>query len=513
MNSKNHYNTLTVTENVLEIIENWFKAEKLGDKSARAQAAHKLSKFLIETGDGTYTLRSNEFNGKSETMHTYHGAVTESLEKYVKPSKLKEKMDAGKDLHVLDICSGLGYHSAACIEFLNNSSSDKNLNNENKSEYSAGKDHLKSTEDNLKIHCPQIRIDMVEISIETIAAALLIPNPLKSYGIIKKAVEDKLYDEGFLRFKVQDGSQVLDDQVLDEFRNLDEFKELDELKNINTPDKDIPENLKVSENSGIIHKNPEIKENPDKIPKNLNINIYCEDARDLLKKILKSRDRSEDQVTEEDYGEKYDAIFLAPFSPSKSPEVCTVEFFKALRNIMKEDGMILTYTSAAPVRFALVEAGFHVGEGPCFGRTGGTIASPSLQNIEKPLSMEDERMIALSDAGVPFRDHELNSSSFEIAEKRANKRKDVRGSSKFASSVKAPIYLGKSLEGIDDPRLKRRVLKSVKKLGFEELNCEKLKYVVCPQFDSCICGSNCQKIENSRDRIKEMVKRLSELVE
>ena len=163
MNSKNHYNTLTVTENVLEIIENWFKAEKLGDKSARAQAARELSKFLIETGDGTYTLRSNEFNGKSETMHTYHGAVTESLEKYVKPSKLREKMDAGKNLHVLDICSGLGYHSAACIEFLNNSSSDKNLNHENKSEYSAGKDHLKAAEDNLKIHCPQIRIDMVEI--------------------------------------------------------------------------------------------------------------------------------------------------------------------------------------------------------------------------------------------------------------------------------------------------------------------------------------------------------------
>jgi tRNA U34 5-methylaminomethyl-2-thiouridine-forming methyltransferase MnmC len=512
MNSKNRYNTLTVTENVLEIIENWFKAEKLGDKSARAQAAHELSKFLIETGDGTYTLRSNELNGKSETMHTYHGAVTESLEKYVKPSKLREKMDAGKNLHVLDICSGLGYHSAACIEFLNNSLNDKNLNNENKSEYSPGKDHLKPTEDHLKIHCPQIRIDMVEISIETIAAALLIPNPLKSYGIIKKAVEDKLYGEGFLKFRVQDESQFLGDQFSDEFRNLGELKNLGEFKNVDTLDKNIPENLKLSENSVTIHGNPEIKETQDKISKNLDINIYCEDARDLIKKILKSRDKPEDQVTEEDYGENYDAIFLAPFSPSKSPEVCTVEFFKALRSILKEDGMILTYTSAAPVRFALIEAGFHVGEGPRFGRTGGTIASSSLQNIEKPLSMEDERMIALSDAGIPFRDHELNSSGFEIAEKRANKRKNVRGSSKFASSVKAPIYLGKSLEDIDDPRLKRRVLKSIEKLGFEELNCEKLKYVVCPQFDSCICGSNCQKIENSRDRIKEMVKRLSKLV-
>ncbi|AEG18300.1 MnmC family methyltransferase [Methanobacterium paludis] len=504
MNTQKHYNTLTVTENVLKIVENWFKAEKLGDKNARSRAAYELNEFLIETDDGSYTLRSDDFNGKSETMHTHHGAITESIEKYVKPSKLKEKMADGRNLHVLDICSGLGYHSAACIEFLNDSLNDRNLNNENKSEHPLIKDHP-------KIY-PKIRIDMVEISIETIAANLLIPSPVKSHEIIKKAVENKLYDEGVLKFKFQD-----------EFQLQDEFKKSDVLN------KNIPENLKISENSDIINEKPEIKETqnkickkyeakekPDKISKNLDINIYCEDARDLIKKIVKTHDKSKNQVNEHDYGENcenYDAIFLAPFSPSKSPELCTVEFFNALKTILKEDGMILTYTSAAPVRSGLIEVGFHVGEGPRFGRTGGTIASPSLQNIDTPLSMKDERMIALSDAGLPFRDHELNSSGFEIAEKRANKRKIVRGSSKFASSVKTPLYLGRNMEDIDDPRLKRRVLKNVKKLGFEELNCEKLKYIICPQFDSCICGSNCQKIANSRDRVKEMVKRLSELVE
>ena len=516
MNTQKHYNTLTVTENVLKIVENWFKAEKLGDKNARSRAAYELSEFLIETGDGSYTLRSNDFNGKSETMHTYHGAITESIEKYVKPSKLNEKMAEGRDLHVLDICSGLGYHSAACIEFLNDCLNDNNLNNENKSEHLSIKDHL-------KVHYPKIRIDMVEISIETIAANLLIPSPVKSHELIKKAVETKLCDEGFLRFKFQE-----------------EFQLQDEFKKVNVLDKSIPENLKINED--IIDENHEIKESPDetckkleiketpgktctkyevkekpdKISKNLDINIYCEDARDLIKKIVKTHDKSKNHTNEHDYGENcgnYDAIFLAPFSPSKSPELCTVEFFKALKTTLKEDGMLLTYTSSAPVRFALIEAGFHVGEGPRFGRTGGTIASPSLQNIETPLSIKDERMIALSDAGLPFRDHELNSSGLEIAEKRANKRKTVRGSSKFASSVKTPMYLGKKMEDIDDPRLKRRVLKNIEKLGFEELNCEKLKYIICPQFDSCICGSNCQKIENSRDRVKEMVKRLSELVE
>jgi len=38
--------------------------------------------------------------------------------------------------------------------------------------------------------------------------------------------------------------------------------------------------------------------------------------------------------------------------------------------------------------------------------------SPSNEFIEKQLSSRDERMIALTDAGTPFRDKELNDSNF-----------------------------------------------------------------------------------------------------
>lgn len=487
MSTKNHYNTLTVTENVLKIIENWFEAEKSGNKNARVRAAHELEDYLIETDDGSYTLISNEFNGKAETMHSYHGGVTESIEKFVKPSKLREKLDSGRSLHVLDICSGLGYHSGACIEFLGDKLCDKNLGNEKRGEHSAASDEL-------KIHHPEIRIDMVEISIETIAATLLIPSPLRSHELIKKAVEEKLHREGFIKFKVQDnsGGDVLDEKI--------------------------PENCGPGQKSDTEHRTEEtgnstckegwVKDKWDKISENVDINIYCEDARDLIKKVVKTEGEYGG-----DYGGNYDAIFLAPFSPSKSPELCTVEFFRALKGILKEDGMVLTYTSAAPVRSAFIEAGFHVGVGPCFGRSGGTIASPSPWNIETPLSMDDERMIALSDVGLPFRDPELKSSGSEILERRAEERRIVRNSSKFASTVRTPIYLGKSIEDIDDPRLKRRILKGIERLGFEDLDCEELRYIVCPQFDDCICGSNCQKTGNSRDRIREMIKRLSELVE
>ena len=53
----------------------------------------------------------------------------------------------------------------------------------------------------------------------------------------------------------------------------------------------------------------------------------------------------------------------------------------------------------------MVQAGLHVGEGPQFGRkSGGTVAAKNLEIIEKSLSCKDERMVALSDAGIPFRD-------------------------------------------------------------------------------------------------------------
>ena len=82
-----------------------------------------LKEFLIETGDGSFTLKSEGSEGSSETMHTYHGGLDESLEKYVKPSHLIGK----EDVHVLDICSGLGYTAAVCLEHLNDNETIKIL--------------------------------------------------------------------------------------------------------------------------------------------------------------------------------------------------------------------------------------------------------------------------------------------------------------------------------------------------------------------------------------------------
>ena len=396
----NNYQALTATEDVLKLVRECFQEERKGNGEARNKTKDLLKKYFIETADGSYTLKSNDVNNKSETMHTHHGAITESMEKFVKPAGLNGK----KKVKILDICSGLGYNAASCIEFLG---------------------------DDI-----DIQIDMVEISKETLASSLFIESPIKSYNIIKKAVENELYNDGTLGFKF----------------------------------------------------------NEEKIPDRIKVNIYLRDARYVIKEINK----------------KYDAVFLDPFSPLKSPELYTTEFFLILKNLLKNDGIILTYTSASPVRSAMVHAGLYIGEGPLFGRkSGGTVASKDITMIKKSLSESDERMIALSDAGIPFRDPELNGSSSEIIMRREEERKSVRGTRKFASTVKTPVYLGKN---VDDPRLERRLLRNINSLGITDLKSKKAMYIICPQFDECICGCRAPKLDNSYSRINEMAKRLSKIV-
>ncbi|WP_414468842.1 tRNA (5-methylaminomethyl-2-thiouridine)(34)-methyltransferase MnmD [Methanobacterium sp. ACI-7] len=391
------YNALTPEDRAMNIIRKCFKEERNGDLNARKRTIEDLKNFLVKTDDGSYTLNSNECAGKSETMHTRHGALTESMEKFVKPAYLVGK----KEVNVLDVCSGLGYNAASCIDYLDSAK--------------------------------KINIDMVEISLETLAAALLIENPIKSYEIIKEAIEGKLYQEKIIEFRFH---KITDERV--------------------------------------------------------NINILIEDARKI--------------ETEN----KYDAIFLDAFSPAKCPELYSFEFFIKLRDLLKEDGVILTYTSAAPVRSAMVKAGFHVGEGPQFGRkSGGTVASKSFKNIKKQLSINDERMIALSDAGIPFRDFQMVDSSEKIMKRRENERKSARGFIKLASTVKTPLFLFSELE---DSRLKRRVLRNLNKLGIDNLKSKEAAFITCPQFEECICDCGIGRLNNSKDRINEMEKRLEIII-
>ena len=66
--------------------------------------------------------------------------------------------------------------------------------------------------------------------------------------------------------------------------------------------------------------------------------------------------------------EKADFVFFDPFSPAKVPDIWTKEFFSDIKNKMKENGKLSTYSYARFVRDNLKEAGFIVKDGPIIGR-------------------------------------------------------------------------------------------------------------------------------------------------
>ncbi|WP_407377269.1 MnmC family methyltransferase [Methanobrevibacter sp.] len=224
------------------------------------------------------------------------------------------------------------------------------------------------------------------------------------------------------------------------------------------------------------------------IPDNIEINIYIEDARQTVQRL-------EDNT--------YDAIFLDPFSQNMAPELFSLEFFKEFRRIIKDDGIVATYTSAAPIRAGFIEADFCIGLGPIFGRKqGGTLASPNQQMLDYALPKNDEIRIALSDVGIPFRDENLNNSSEFILNKRTEERHNARHNTKISSAVKTPIFLG---DEMGDEKLKRRVERNLAKMNIPSTTSKEAFYII-------ECEKNYSEKQdlknNSRNRILDMKKRL-----
>ncbi len=227
------------------------------------------------------------------------------------------------------------------------------------------------------------------------------------------------------------------------------------------------------------------------IPENININVFIEDARQTVQSL---KDNT------------YDAIFLDPFSQNMAPELFSLEFFTQFRRIIKDDGIVATYTSAAPVRDAFIEADFYIGRGPIFGRKqGGTLASPNPLMLDTSLPKNDEIRIALSDVGIPFRDPDLNDNSDVILDRRTEERHEARHSTKISSAVKTPIFLGSEM---DDEKLKRRVERNLAKMNIPSTTSKEALYIV-------ECENNYSEKQNeknnSRNRILEMKNRLKKV--
>lgn len=404
MSNKIYEKEATVIDNTIyDLINESFKKERETNNSKYRLNLFKNHKdYFVKTDDGSYSIKSKKINNKIETLHTQTGAISESFEKFIKPMKI----DYTEDIKILDICAGLGYNSSATIsDFLTNGNEDINL-----------------------------EIDMVEISKATLACGLLVPSPIPSHNITKKAIEEELIKEDYAKLNLEKST----------------------------------------------------------IPDNIKINVFIEDGRKTIQKLKKNN---------------YDGIFLDPFSQNMAPELFSTDFFSEFYRVIKDNGIVATYTSSAPVRNGFIEAGFHIGLGPIFGRfQGGTLASKNPDYIDKALDINDEKRIALSDVKIPFRDPNLNLTSKEIIENRTLERSENRHKTCISSAVKTPIYLNFKMK---DEKLKRRVERNLKKVNIPSTISPEAEYIVELENEY---QENSSSKSNSRMRILEMASRLNEVI-
>ena len=119
----------------------------------------------------------------------------------------------------------------------------------------------------------------------------------------------------------------------------------------------------------------------------------------------------------------FDLIFLDGFSPQKCPEIWSFEFLSQLKNKIKYEGYLITYTSAAAVRKSLKNLGFNLFNIlPTFSDknhwSDGTLATfDNQQNnpyIKQLSEMEIEHLN--TKASIPYRDPTGEMLSKEIIE-------------------------------------------------------------------------------------------------
>jgi len=265
------------------------------------------SLIKVITKDGSISFRSEKFN---ENFHSTGGALLETKNKFINPSRLKRFQH--KSISVLDICFGIGYNSALLFENI-----------------------------------------ITEFS------------TLNWYGLE--------LDKRPLNYALTDKK----------FNNLWNPKVIEILNSLN---------FKGS------YKN-----------KNFDCDLIIGDARKEIVNLPKEVN--------------FDLIFLDGFSPQKCPEIWTYEFLSQLKNKIKYEGYLITYTSAAAVRKSLKDIGFNLFNiMPTLSKknrwSDGTLATFDNEIINPYITQLSEKEIEhlKTKASIPYRDPTGEMLSTEILE-------------------------------------------------------------------------------------------------
>ena len=122
---------------------------------------------------------------------------------------------------------------------------------------------------------------------------------------------------------------------------------------------------------------------------NFRVEVFLGDARKYVRRFEK----------------KFDVVYQDAFSPSVNPMLWTQEYFADIKNSLREDGIITTYSTALKTRLALYNNGFlvYLNKGEVF--RNATLASCKLLANYELVNMEHK--IACNPDVRPIKDEEL----------------------------------------------------------------------------------------------------------
>ena len=133
---------------------------------------------------------------------------------------------------------------------------------------------------------------------------------------------------------------------------------------------------------------------------NVSVTVLIGEGREILKKLSKT-------------GLKFDAVFYDAFSPKVNTEMWTVDIFKVVKSLMKEEAVLATYSASLAVRKGLLEAGFKIGLVEPVGRKSySTVAT--IKGKIPPLTEKEIKRLETSPYAIPYQDPDLNFPPEEI---------------------------------------------------------------------------------------------------
>lgn len=411
------------------------------------------------TNDGSVGLYSTDFN---DIYHSATGALTEAYEKFIYPVDFNNLLQKDK-IKVLDICYGIGYNSKCFLNFIfenyflkifskntsfTNSYIDKiYTNNIFAKNFKILYKESNIYNDKIDINNISNKISITAIDNDKILSYIspFVKTGVKNfknnkmnfqYDSIKKFMNnhDKIIHPkinaliNYLIFEklIKNNSDYLQNNELYQIINNSEFSSYFD-KNI----KGIYKSYRLSEGNNTLSRDKQTflhniyyryqsKRYKNDLKRyklqDINFSIKNDDAR---KVILNDNNL-------------YNLIFLDAFTPTKCPCLWSYEFFKLLHEHLEPDGIILTYSTSASIRAAMIEAGFQVGNiyNKRLNKFTGTIATKDKKLIKYPLTEFDLGLLKTK-AGIFYRDENLTASNEAISERR---NKDVKNSNRISSS-------------------------------------------------------------------------------